>query len=78
MNRSRREELAVLHWSLSVPVVWPDSPIMSAPKRAETEAAAEPRISYAIARLHQLVFSSITELAARHVSPRSSSRRSAR
>jgi DNA-binding MarR family transcriptional regulator len=30
------------------------------------ETAAEPRISYAIARLHQLVFSSISELAARH------------
>jgi len=27
---------------------------------------AEPRISYAIARLHQLVFASISELAARH------------
>jgi DNA-binding MarR family transcriptional regulator len=39
---------------------------MSAPKRAESDAAVEPRISYAIARLHQLVFSSISELAARH------------
>jgi len=39
---------------------------MSASKRAETAAATEPRISYAIARLHQLVFSSISELAARH------------
>jgi DNA-binding MarR family transcriptional regulator len=35
-------------------------------KRAAAEAAVEPRISYAIARLHQLVFSSISELAARH------------
>jgi len=39
---------------------------MSDSKRPETEAAAEPRISYAIARLHQLVFSSVSELAARH------------
>jgi DNA-binding MarR family transcriptional regulator len=39
---------------------------MNAPKRAETDDAAAPRISYAIARLHQLVFSSISELAARH------------
>ena len=30
------------------------------------DAVAEPRISYAIARLHQLVFASISELAARH------------
>jgi DNA-binding MarR family transcriptional regulator len=39
---------------------------MNAPKRAETDIHSEPRISYAIARLHQLVFSSISELAARH------------
>jgi DNA-binding MarR family transcriptional regulator len=39
---------------------------MSAPKPAETDVPAAPRISYAIARLHQLVFSSISELAARH------------
>ena len=30
------------------------------------EATVEPRISYAIARLHQLIFSSVSELAARH------------
>jgi DNA-binding MarR family transcriptional regulator len=39
---------------------------MTAPKRVEANAGAEPRISYAIARLHQLVFASISELAARH------------
>ena len=39
---------------------------MSESKRPPTGAAAEPRISYAIARLHQLVFSSVSELAARH------------
>jgi len=39
---------------------------MSESKRAGTDAAAEPRISYAIARLHQLVFSSVSEIAASH------------
>jgi len=38
---------------------------MSDSKRHETNAAVEPRISYAIARLHQLIFSSVSELAAR-------------
>lgn len=37
------------------------------PRRgAEPAASTEPRISYAIARLHQLVFGSVSELAARH------------
>ena len=40
--------------------------IMSDSKRLPTGGAAEPRISYAIARLHQLVFSSVSELALRH------------
>jgi DNA-binding MarR family transcriptional regulator len=35
-------------------------------KRPVAEPAVEPRISYAIARLHQLIFSSVSELAARH------------
>jgi DNA-binding MarR family transcriptional regulator len=39
---------------------------MSDSKRPAMELAPEPRISYAIARLHQLVFSSVSELAARH------------
>jgi DNA-binding MarR family transcriptional regulator len=39
---------------------------MSDSKRPATELAPEPRISYAIARLHQLVFSSVSEVAARH------------
>ena len=39
---------------------------MTEPARAEGGVTAEPRISYAIARLHQLVFASISELAARH------------
>ena len=39
---------------------------MSDWKRPEADATAEPRISYAIARLHQLVFASVSEVAARH------------
>ncbi|HEY8923820.1 MAG TPA: MarR family winged helix-turn-helix transcriptional regulator [Polyangia bacterium] len=39
---------------------------MNDPDRPEGGITAEPRISYAIARLHQLVFASISELAARH------------
>lgn len=39
---------------------------MNDSKRPVAEPDAEPRISYAIARLHQLVFSSVSELAARH------------
>jgi len=39
---------------------------MNEPDRPEGGGTAEPRISYAIARLHQLVFASISELAARH------------
>src|SRR6188768_3892706 len=39
---------------------------MSDSKHSETDGTAEPRISYAIARLHQLVFSSVSEAAARH------------
>jgi DNA-binding MarR family transcriptional regulator len=35
-------------------------------KRAEADATTNPRISYAIARLHQLVFASVSEVAARH------------
>jgi DNA-binding MarR family transcriptional regulator len=39
---------------------------MTDPKRPGADGTAEPRISYAIARLHQLVFASVSELAARH------------
>ena len=39
---------------------------MSDSKHSETDGTAEPRISYAIARLHQLVFSSVSDVAARH------------
>src|SRR4051812_4809594 len=39
---------------------------MSDSKRREVDVSAEPRISYALARLHQLVFSSVSEVAARH------------
>ena len=39
---------------------------MSDGKRPEADGTAEPRISYAIARLHQLVFASVSEMAARH------------
>jgi len=39
---------------------------MSDSKRPDADGTAEPRISYAIARLHQLVFASVSELAARH------------
>src|SRR3954451_12831609 len=39
---------------------------MSDSKRPEADGTAEPRISYAIARLHQRVFASVSELAARH------------
>ena len=39
---------------------------MSDSKRPEADGTAEPRISYAIARLHQLVFASVSEVAARH------------
>jgi len=39
---------------------------MSDSSRPQPAVPAEPRISYAIARLHQLVFSSVTELAAKH------------
>jgi DNA-binding MarR family transcriptional regulator len=39
---------------------------MSDSKRPEADGATEPRISYAIARLHQLVFASVSEVAARH------------
>jgi DNA-binding MarR family transcriptional regulator len=46
--------------------VWHDDRIMNDPERPEGDVSAEPGISYAIARLHQLVFSSVSELAARH------------
>ncbi len=39
---------------------------MSDSKRPDADGTSEPRISYAIARLHQLVFASVSELAARH------------
>jgi DNA-binding MarR family transcriptional regulator len=39
---------------------------MSDAKLPMADGTAEPRISYAIARLHQLVFASVSELAARH------------
>ena len=39
---------------------------MSDSKSSEMNGTAEPRISYAIARLHQLVFASVSEVAARH------------
>jgi DNA-binding MarR family transcriptional regulator len=39
---------------------------MSDSKSREADGTAEPRISYAIARLHQLVFSSVSEVATRH------------
>ena len=38
-------------------------------KRPPRGESAEPRISYAIARLHQLIFSSVSEMAARHGLP---------
>jgi DNA-binding MarR family transcriptional regulator len=47
-------------------ILWHDSVSMSDSKRSETDGTAEPRISYAIARLHQLVFASVSEAAARH------------
>src|SRR4051795_1125820 len=39
---------------------------MTKSKRPGAGGTAEPRISYAIARLHQLVFASVSELASRH------------
>jgi len=39
---------------------------MSTRRRPDPALSTEPRISYAIARLHQLVFASVSELAARH------------
>ena len=39
---------------------------MSDPDRSEGGAATEPGVSYAIARLHQLVFAAVSERAARH------------
>src|SRR3954452_11540966 len=39
---------------------------MSDSKRPGGGGTAEPRISYALARLHQLVFASVSEVAARH------------
>jgi len=39
---------------------------MNTRRRADPAASTEPRISYAIARLHHLVFGSVSELAARH------------
>jgi DNA-binding MarR family transcriptional regulator len=39
---------------------------MSDSKRRAVDESAEPRISYALARLHQLVFASVSEVAARH------------
>ena len=47
-------------------ILWHDSVSMSDSKRPEMDGTAEPRISYAIARLHQLVFASVSEVAARH------------
>jgi DNA-binding MarR family transcriptional regulator len=47
-------------------ILWHDSVSMSDSKSSEMNGAAEPRISYAIARLHQLVFSSVSEVAARY------------
>jgi DNA-binding MarR family transcriptional regulator len=39
---------------------------MNTRRRADPALSPEPRISYAIARLHHLVFGSVSELAARH------------
>jgi DNA-binding MarR family transcriptional regulator len=46
--------------------VWNDKATMAESKRPEANVIVEPRISYAIGRLHQLIFSSVSELAARH------------
>jgi DNA-binding MarR family transcriptional regulator len=46
--------------------MWHDGPNMSDPDRPSSGDASEPGISYAIARLHQLVFASVSELAARY------------
>jgi DNA-binding MarR family transcriptional regulator len=40
--------------------------MMTESKGPDASLIAEPRISYAIARLHQLVFASVSELAAKH------------
>ena len=42
-------------------ILWHDSVSMSDSKRPEMDGTAEPRISYAIARLHQLVFAAVSE-----------------
>ena len=47
-------------------ILWHDSVSMSDSKSPEMNGTAEPRISYAIARLHQLVFASVSDVAARH------------
>ena len=47
-------------------ILWHDSEQMGDSKHSEMDGTAEPRISYAIARLHQLVFSSVSDVAARH------------
>src|SRR3954470_19006008 len=45
---------------------WHDGQAMTTRRRADPAVSTEPRISYAIARLHQLVFGSVSERAARH------------
>ena len=62
----RRPRPAGLPRSLRRAILWHDSVSMSDSKRPEMNGTAEPRISYAIARLHQLVFASVSEVAARH------------
>lgn len=46
--------------------MWHHAVSMNDSERPDRSPSAEPRISYAIARLHQLVFASVSELAARH------------
>jgi DNA-binding MarR family transcriptional regulator len=46
--------------------VWQDDATMSDSKRPEGGETAEPRISYAIARLHQLILASVSKRAGQH------------
>ena len=51
---------------MNVARVWHDDRIMNKPDPSEGGATAEPGISYAIARLHQMVFALVSERAAQH------------
>jgi DNA-binding MarR family transcriptional regulator len=46
--------------------LWHDGRAMSETERREAGVSADPGVSYAIARLHQLVFASVSQRAARH------------